>query len=301
MNLEEIVTLISNVLNDVANNPVNDFYYDVKSTGFHADTAMIQKQGRNIIRVFVAQMGGSYNPVQGLGESTWAIPITFYFPVRFKEQFFNLDEYLHNYFVGRNLDGKIANLSVASYGEIQNLDFKEFKNWADNLYKTPIEVMEQYLSMTLTLYLSSINSDYFYGNEVTASIAFQDGGTTYTLPLMFTDGSIQTNSSSIDDQVLGTLVAEGLPYGEAFACSFAFYASNSTACKKFVSMWLSHSFEETPITLTITIPSLGTPAHDNTPAVPYTKTEVVYLRSCMLPITKGQPTKITISMAKRRQ
>jgi hypothetical protein len=236
-------------------------------------------------------MGGSYNPVQGLGESTWAIPITFYFPVRFKEQFFRLDEYLHEYFVGRKLaDGTIANLSVASYGEIQNLDFKEFKNWADNLYKTPIEVMEQYLSMTLTLYLSSIDNKYFYGNEVTASLAWSNK----TMELTFVDGSIQTNSNSVDDQVLGTKEAVGLPYGVAFGASFTFYLSDTTACKDFMDKWKSNWFEDNAINLTIAIPSLGT---SNTP---FTITKSCYLRSFMLPITKGQPMKATISLSPRR-
>lgn len=293
MNLDSIVTLISDVLNNITNTDshrYDDFYYDVQSTGYHADTAMIQKQGRNIIRVFVSQMGGSYNPVQGLGEVTLAIPITFYFPVRFKEEFFYLDEYLHNYFVGRSIDGMIANLSVASYGEIQNLDFKEFKNWADNLYKTPIEVMEQYLSMTVTLYLSSINEDYLYGNEVTASLSWDNK----TMALTFVDGSVQTNSNSVDDQVLGTKEALGLPYGVAFGASFAFYLSKTTACKDFMTKWKTHWFEDNAINLTITIPSLGTENN------PFTITKSCYLRSFMLPITKGQPMKATISLSPRR-
>lgn len=290
MNLDSIVTLISDVLNDVDNNPVNEFYYDVQSTGYHADTILKREQGRNIIRVFVSQMGGSYNPVQGLGEVTLAIPITFYFPVRFKEQFFNLDEYLHDFFVGRSIDGMIANLSVASYGEIQNLDFKEFKNWADNLYKTPIEVMEQYLSMTVTLYLSSINEDYLYGNEVTASLSWDNK----TMALTFVDGSVQTNSNSVDDQVLGTKEARGLPYGVAFGSSFAFYLSKTTACKDFMTKWKTHWFEDNAISLTITIPSLGTENN------PFTITKSCYLRSFMLPITKGQPMKATISLSPRR-
>lgn len=293
MNLDSIVTLISNVLNNITNTDshrYDDFYYDVQSTGFHADTAMIQKQGRNIIRVFVSQMGGSYNPVQGLGEVTLAIPITFYFPVRFKEEFFYLDEYLHNYFVGRSIDGKIANLSVASYGEIQNLDFKEFKQWADNLYKMPIEVMEQYLSMTVTLYLSSVNEGYLYGNEVTASLSWDNK----TMALTFVDGSVQTNSNSVDDQVLGTKQALGLPYGVAFGSSFAFYLTNTTECKDFMTKWKTHWFEDEAITLTIRIPSLGTGNN------PFTITKSCYLRSLMLPITKGQPLKATISLSPRR-
>ena len=144
--------------------------------------------------------------------------------------------------------------------------------------------------MTLTLYLSSISDDYFYGNEVTASLFWDNK----TMALTFVDGSIQTNSNSVDDQVLGTKEAVGLPYGVAFGSSFAFYLSKTTECKDFMEKWKTHWFEDNAISLTIEIPSLGTENN------PFTITKSCYLRSFMLPITKGQPMKATISLSPRR-
>ena len=173
--LQEVCSKLSEILNS-DDNPTG-FAYQVESVGFHADTTY--KEGRNFIRVFVSSMGGNFNPVYGLGEANYTIPVTFYFPVRFKESMFVLDAYLHSTFVGAGLvygvnSGRaISNLSVATYGEIQDLDFKEFRDWANKLYRLPIEIMEPYMSMTVNLYLTTINANYLMGNDATAKIKFE--------------------------------------------------------------------------------------------------------------------------------
>lgn len=179
--LNEVCEKLQEILNS-ENNPAG-FLYAVESVGFHADTVYDKAEGKNLIRVFISSMGGNFNPIYGLGEANYTIPITFYFPVRFKDSFFVLDGYLHSLFVGATLNygensgDAISNLSVATYGEIQDLDFKEFKKWADSLYRKPIEVMEPYMSMTLNLYLTCIGKarvgKYLMGNEVTATATLQ--------------------------------------------------------------------------------------------------------------------------------
>ena len=167
--LNEVANKISDILNS-EDNPA-DFIYDVQCVGFHLDRIHRKREGRNSLMVFVSSMGGSFNPVYGLGEATASIPVTIYFPVRFKEGIFALDAYLHSVFVGASLDiggntGKVvSNLSVAQYGEIQDLDLREFKDWAESTYKRTIEVMEPYMSLQLTLYLSTLAEGYLYANS----------------------------------------------------------------------------------------------------------------------------------------
>ena len=175
--LNEVANKISDLLNS-EDNPA-DFVYDVQCVGFHLDRIYKKREGKNSLMVFVSSMGGSFNPVYGLGEATASIPVTIYFPVRFKESIFALDAYLHSVFVGASLDiggntGKVvSNLSVAQYGEIQDLDLREFKDWAESTYKRTLEVMEPYMSLQLTLYLSTLNDGYLYGNEARAALSFQ--------------------------------------------------------------------------------------------------------------------------------
>lgn len=172
--LNEVCKKLADILNDDGNPTA--FLYDVQSVGFHLDNVYDKRDGRNRIMVFVSSMGGSFNPVYGLGENTASIPITIYFPVRFKDEMYALDAYLHSTLVGAdiqigNLSGKaISNLSVAVYGEIQDLDLKEFSKWSENVFRKPIEIMEPYMSLTLNLYLSSIGADYLYGNSIKASL-----------------------------------------------------------------------------------------------------------------------------------
>lgn len=172
INLSEVCSYLSNLLNSNAN-PV-DFLYDVQAVGYHADTVYDKEKGKNLIRVFVSTFGGEFNPVPNLGQATYTIPVTFYFPVRFKESFFALDGYLHQELVGKSISSfnAVSNLSIATYGEIQDLDFKEFKAWADNLYKKPIEVMEKYMSMTVNLYLTTIADNYLMGNSAKAILSY---------------------------------------------------------------------------------------------------------------------------------
>lgn len=174
--LDEVCEKLQEILNS-NDNPI-DFLYAVEAVGFHQDSIYDNATNRNMIRVYVSTFGGEFNPVPDLGQANYSIPITFYFPVRFKESFFALDAYLHDYFVGRMRDfgektGRCAcNLSISNYGEIQDQDLMKFKVWADSVYKKPVEVMEAYMSMTLTLYLGTIADGFVFGNDLTATLGF---------------------------------------------------------------------------------------------------------------------------------
>ena len=291
INLEKVRAKIESALN--SNSNPTGYTYLVEASGFHADGAYSQAKGENAIRVFIASMGGQFNPVPDLGESTYSVPITLYFPVRLKRDMFVLDQYLHSLFVGRKVnfgtdddpDEAVCNLSGATYGEIQELDFREFKQWADNLFRKPIEVHEPYISMQVSLYLSSLGEGYAYGNDATATLAWGS----YSMPLVFADGAIQSSSASVSDQAVGGAEALGLPYGVGFGMSFRAYLSDSKACKNLLSLWLGNSLASTSFTLSISIPKLG---------VSYSKG--VYITSFMLPLTKGSPLAATIGFAVRR-
>lgn len=168
--LTQVCERLSEILNST-DNPVS-YTYAVESVGYHWDR--VYKDKKNIIRVFVSSMGGSFNPVYGLGEANYTIPIIFYFPVRFKEDFFLLDKYLHSVLVGASfgVENSISNLSVSQFGEIQNLDMKEFSSWSERTFQVPTDITEEYMTMQCTLYLSTLKEGYVYGNSVTATLKY---------------------------------------------------------------------------------------------------------------------------------
>ena len=288
--LQEIVDKLNYILNDNSNPIADNYTFEVNSVGYHADTIVDREKGKNLIRVFVSTMGGNFNPVYGLGEASYNIPITFYFPVRFKEDMFALDAYLHDTFVGANINyGRnsgyaVSNLSIAQYGEIQDLDFKEFKLWADGQYGKPIEVMEAYLSMSFNLYLSTISSSYVYGNEITATLEWG----TYTLPLVFASGSLQSSTQSNDEQTIGQNESDGLPYCVSYGASFQAYLGTDDASKDLLQKWLSNQIFSQTFLLTINFPSYDA-----------SFSRQVYLASANLPIQKGQPLVLNMTFAKK--
>lgn len=168
--LSEVANKLNEILND-ANAPI-DLAFIVRTPGFHLDQVADQQTKKNYIPVFISSLGGNINPVPLLKQVDATIPMTFYFPVRFKEKFFVLNEYLIDELVGQFLEwgaysGKaISNLSLPRYGEIQDLDLKAFKDWTQENFDLSIEVMEPYMSMELTLYLSTSNPEFIYGNIV---------------------------------------------------------------------------------------------------------------------------------------
>ena len=219
--LTEVAKKIDKILNNgdseyTKTNPA-PFEFVVATEGFHLDSISDRPNGENFIPVFISSMGGEFNPVKGLKQSNYSIPIVFYYPVRFKEIFFELGDFLEDAFVGSYfnyglISGKaVSNISVPRYGELQNIDLKEFKEWVGSTYKREISVRELYLSMQVTLFLSTAKNGLVFGNDVTNEFSFTYSGTTLTLENVFFDGaSIQSNSQAQSEQEEETTLKERL-------------------------------------------------------------------------------------------
>ena len=80
-----------------------DFQFVVKSQGYHLDSIADKTKGINKIPVFLEMVGGEYNPVPNLKQANFIYGVNIWFPIRFKETFYALNEYLENVFVGKKL------------------------------------------------------------------------------------------------------------------------------------------------------------------------------------------------------
>ena len=165
--------------------------FDVQTVGFHLDHINNRDIDKNVIPVFVSSMGGSANPVKGLGQASYSIPISFYFPVRFKEDMFAVASYLMETYVGalesfgENSGKARSNVSYPTFGEIQHLDLNEFRRWIGDTYGITVNVTEAYMSMTMNLYLSSLGEGYLFGDDFSAELKldFLLGPMVYTLTI----------------------------------------------------------------------------------------------------------------------
>lgn len=312
--LKEVAEKLNNIFNNSdsevqIDNPI-PLLFMVATEGFHLDQISDRAKGKNFIPVFISSMGGEFNPVKGLKQSSYSIPMVFYFPVRFKDDFFRFGEFLEDVFVGSilnygTLSGRaISNISVPRFGEIQNLDLKEFKDWVDSIYKKEIEIREPYMSMEISLFLTTAKEGLVYGNDVTADFSFTYQETTLTLEgIAFDGGSLQSNSQTQNEQEEGTNEGCGVPFGTSYGASFKIYpdlslqAKESTTenkiyfFKELLKVWIDGNIQAVECQLTFKI---GTDAN-------LTYTRKCFIPSIMVPIEKGQLLSMTITFQKKVQ
>jgi len=182
-----------------------DYDFQVATEGFHLDKISNKNTRKNFIPVFVGSFGGTYNPIPYLKEADYTLTVTLYYPVRFKNDFYALNDYLVECFVGKTLNygtysGKcLSNISVAQYGEIAPVDLEELSSWTLQTYSKEISVTESYMSMTFNLYLTTIGSDYLLGNDIKMNLqlSYEETYTKY-----ITYNATQYERSSVNDKTL---------------------------------------------------------------------------------------------------
>ena len=176
-----LLTDVANKLEEILNSEdcPCDFSFVVKSAGYHLDSVSNKKKGYNQIPVFISQIGGEYNPVPNLKQVDYSYEVNIYYPVRFKEDFYNINPFLQETFVGKKLlfgsNSALCNINVAEYGEIIDFEaIREFENWiqenfsesAMHLFKRDEQVNEFYMSMKFRLYATSLGEGFIFGNDV---------------------------------------------------------------------------------------------------------------------------------------
>ena len=173
--LDEIAIKLNEVLNNV-NNPVRidnaRVAFMVATEGFRIDNIADKELGKNLIPVFIAASGGENNPVEGLKQQTKSINIGIWYPLKYKDNFYVLEDYLDDIFVGKrnNLGTStgscLTNLGTAEFGEITDGNFTQFEKWITSKYKKTLDVTMAWFSMTLTLYATKVADGFIFGNEI---------------------------------------------------------------------------------------------------------------------------------------
>ena len=232
-----ILTDVAKKLNEVLNasEDFSQYQFAIETHGFHLDQISDRTTGKNFIPVFISTMGGQNNPVPNLKQAEYNIPITFYYPVRFKDDFFALNEYLVDTFVGQFLtfgtQKARCNISIPQYGEIQDLDLREFKEWVGSIYRREIEVMESYMSMTITLYLSTSGSAFMYGDDAKITKLTIYYNTTKiledTAPVIIERADIGS-SETAPQQALGETRIKGYPANLGYTKELPIILKNTT-------------------------------------------------------------------------
>ena len=173
--LTDVATKLEEILN--SEDCPTDFSFVVKSQGYHLDSIADKRKGINIIPVFLTMVGGEYNPVPNLKQANFTYGVDIWFPVRFKETFYRINEYLENVFVGKKLEigGKVAlcNIGVAEYGEIVEVHLDQFEEWVEDtyvglvhLFKKEHDISEEYMNMHFNIFATILGDGFMFGNDV---------------------------------------------------------------------------------------------------------------------------------------
>lgn len=292
-----ILTEVAKTLETILNGYQGfDYQFMVATEGFHIDTLADTKTGKNFIPVFISSLGGQINPVPGLKQAQYNIKVEMFYPVRFKDDFFALNDKLFDSFVGISrsygtISGvALSNISIAQYGELQNLDFNQFKDWVGNTYSKTVDVMETYMKMEFVLYLSTLASGLAFGNEVTTTLKATIDGVEYTEnDPVFDEGSIQSQSEADGQQVLDDTESteiEGAIQTTSYGSGFKLYLKNTTFYTKLIEKYFAGEIQKTDIEVSYTL--LGK-----------TYTRKCYVKSTNLLFPKGQPIYMVFAFGKK--
>lgn len=245
--LKEVANKLQNILNgvdsetsDIPRN--NEYYYLVNGIGYYLDEVVDKNTKKNFIPVFVNfSNNGSFQPIPDLLEQDVGVEITLYFPVRFRNDFFNLGDYLAKVFVGKTLNyGEntgicVSNIDIATFGEIQELDvLEQFKDFINVNYGLPIKTTEKWLSMSFTLYLNTTSNTNkengtIYANSVKKPIIYlSDGENAYELENpIFISQTLSFDGTANAQQILGESYAKGLIATSVYSRVLPLYVQNN--------------------------------------------------------------------------
>lgn len=208
--ITDLASWFENLLNNGENVP-SDLYFKVAIDGFHLDNVLDKSEGKNFIPIFLRQTGGKYEPIEGVPKYDASYEFTFYFPVRFREQFYALNNWLVKKIVGQlhavdeyGETPLLLTMDSATFGEINTIDLTQFKDWVETTYQKPINVSENFMSMTINLYCSYVNG--FWGNDlsnITLVLTHKTTSVIKTLNYKWLQNSFSINNTPSSQQLLG--------------------------------------------------------------------------------------------------
>ena len=246
--INQIATELENILNQTSGNvpegvkPPFDGLFAVRTEGYVLDHVHDFETGKNFFPVFLGAMTGDFNPIPDLEQIDMEVPVSIYFPVRFKDKMLEMQEFLNKVFVGRAIgfnqgeDGKygqyaVCNISMAELGEITTLDVDQFGNsilkglnqFIQEQYKMPVSSSEPWICLTFSLYLATMKGALstdegatIYGNAYQVSLAYGENEETistdnvaiaYSATAETQQGFRLLNDSPTNNELMGTSLA----------------------------------------------------------------------------------------------
>lgn len=190
INLEELQKKISNILNGLDtetsgnDNPCDDFYFLVKTYGTRLENVSNYTLKRNVIPVYINLVDSSVEPIEDLGEIDTTYELYIYFPLQYKEQFFDLGKFLVNCFnaktlsYGTNSGNALTTLSIPELNDIEDVQLGELNSFLQQDFNLPIKKTEKWGVLTFQLFFYQVanlgeEDGFMYGNEIKYNLTYK--------------------------------------------------------------------------------------------------------------------------------
>lgn len=214
IDLTELAIKLKNILNGVDSettgivNTIGDYYFNVQTYGEHLDS--IVKNNKNTIPVYIGSVEGEIDPIPNIKYVSYEYKIYMYFPLSKKEDFFRLQDFISQVFVGKILNigvqskSALFNISIPEIEEIERLNFNQFQEWTENMFSLPVDTTELWCSLSFSLFASQYGDDkIILGNESSLSIDLNIDGVDYTYDLLWTGFETAFNADIASQQLIG--------------------------------------------------------------------------------------------------
>lgn len=248
IDINELVTKFSNILNGLDNetssiqNPATSFYFGVKTYGTHLDTIALRKIRKSIIPVFISDFSGSVEPIPNLGEVNGTFNVFIYFPIEYKDTFFQLRDYFVEVFNTKTYDYGVKSgkaISTLSIPELQNIEVGEFGTLASFLQETyglEIQKSSMWGVMTFSVFFHQVkdfgkDNGYVIGNQTTLKISYKG----LTEDITYTQIANKYEADQMSQQIFGTKFTNSIVKNSSYVISFQAYVKKNDFWKQIIT------------------------------------------------------------------
>lgn len=267
IDIQDLQLKLSNMLNGKEqpnkiniNDYVSGLEFKVLTYASYLDSIGNFNTQQNFLPVYISDPQGTVEPIPYLGEVNSQYNLTIFFPLKYKDRLRKIGNYLVDSFAGRMLNygdsgNALCNLTMPTFGEVQDLEFKQFKDWIGENYQLQIVQSDKWCCYTMTLYFHQLKGlgekdGFVLGNQFEYTLSFSVGNKTYSEVVSLANAARNYTADTISEQVLGDLETLSLNKNSIYGDSICVYVKNNDFWNNFNDLYENGALQNVVFTLT---------------------------------------------------
>lgn len=241
---------------------VSGFEFKVLTYASYLDNISNFNTLKNFLPVYISDPQGTVEPIPYLQETNSQYTITIFFPLKYKEELNKLNEYFVDSFAGRMLNfsksgNALCSLNLPTFGEVQDLEFKQFKDWIGEYYQMNVLQTDKWCSYSFVLYFHQLKGlgekgGFILGNQFEYTLSFKYGNQTYIEKVDLASAARNYTADPMSEQILDDLETLSLNKNSIYADSVCVYVKNSDFWNTFNDLYELGKLQNIIFTLTKT-------------------------------------------------